>query len=74
MLELDIDVVLATLQRQYRASLSATGAAKTHYLEMKNDPTVTAAAREQSYRRWAELEGKKRALAARMETLAGRVT
>jgi len=68
-LTLDIEARLRKLESRYRAALSATVAAKAHYLALAGEPSVTPAAVERADALWKQLESRKRTIAAQMGEL-----
>jgi hypothetical protein len=66
---MDIESRLRKLEARYRAALSATVAAKAHYLSLSGEPSATRVAVEQAKVRWQVLDTRKRGIAARMGEL-----
>ena len=63
---MDIESHLRKLESRYRAALSATVAAKAHYLALVDEPSATSAAIQRAQSRWRELDERKRTIAVRM--------
>ena len=66
---MDIEARLRKLEARYRAALSATVAAKAHYLSLAGEPTATPAAVQTAKTRWQTLDNRRRGIAARMGEL-----
>jgi hypothetical protein len=66
---MDIEARLRTLESGYRAALSATVAAKAHYLALAGEPSATSIAIERAKSLWQKLHSRKRILAAQMGEL-----
>ena len=63
---MDVESRLRKLESRYRAGLSATVAAKAHYLALVDEPSATSAAIQRAKSRWLELNERKRTIAVRM--------
>jgi hypothetical protein len=62
----EIEDRLNALESRYRTTLSATAAAKAHYLALLDEPNATPESRKRARRRWENLESRKQSIAARM--------
>jgi hypothetical protein len=65
----NIDARLRKLEARYRAMLSATVAAKAHYLSLSGEKSATAAHVERAKTQWGDLEARKAGIVAQMEAL-----
>lgn len=63
---MDIENRLRKLESRYRALLSATVAAKAHYLALAGEPGTTPTALARAKSNWQQLDSSKRAITARM--------
>jgi hypothetical protein len=66
---MDIEVRLRKLESRYRGALSATVAAKAHYLSLVRESSATPAAVARANAQWQQLESRKRAIVAQMGEL-----
>jgi hypothetical protein len=66
---MDIDAQLRKLESRYRSALSATVAAKAHYLALDGEAGATPTALEHAKSNWQRLDARKREIAARMGQL-----
>jgi hypothetical protein len=64
---MDIESRLRKLESRYRAALSASVAAKSHYLALFGEPSATPTAIRRAYNQWLELESRKKLLAKRID-------
>jgi hypothetical protein len=65
----DIEGRLRQLERYYRATLSASVAAKASYLALVGEPSALPAAVEKAKGRWQQLDALKRGIACEMAEL-----
>jgi hypothetical protein len=63
---MDIEARLRALESRYRQALSASIAAKAHYLALLDEPSSTAVAVKRARQQWDNLDARKRGIAARM--------
>ena len=66
---MDIEMRLRKLESKYRAALSATVAAKAHYLALAGEANATPYAVEHAKSHWQQLDLRKKALATQMGEL-----
>ena len=64
---------LSALESRFRAALSASVAAKAHYLAILDEPSATEDSRKRARQRWENLVAKRNGIAARMGETADRV-
>jgi hypothetical protein len=62
----EIEDRLNALESRYRTTLSATVAAKAHYLALLDEPSATSESCNRGRQRWEDLETRKQGIAARM--------
>ncbi len=63
---MDIEARLRKLELLYLTALSASVAAKAHYLALSREPSATPGTVDRAKARWQQLDARKRAIAARM--------
>jgi hypothetical protein len=63
---MDIEARLRALESRYRQALSASVAAKAHYLALLDELNSTPASVERARLQWETLAARKRGIAARM--------
>jgi hypothetical protein len=63
---MDIEFRLRKLESRYRAALSASVAAKSHYLALAGESGATPTAIRRAHDQWQQLESRKKLIAERM--------
>jgi hypothetical protein len=63
---MDTEARLRALESRYRRALSASVAAKAHYLALLDEPGSTPASIKRARQQWETLDARKRGIAARM--------
>jgi hypothetical protein len=63
---MDTEDRLHALESRYRAALSASVAAKAHYLALLEEPGATPESRKMARQRWENITAKKLGIAALM--------
>jgi hypothetical protein len=63
---MDIESRLRALESRYRQALSASVAAKAHYLALLEEPSSSPASIRRARIQWENLDARKRGLSARM--------
>jgi hypothetical protein len=63
---MDIESRLRKLESRYRAALSASVTAKSHYLALAGESSATPAAIGRAHDQWQQLESRKMLIAKRM--------
>jgi hypothetical protein len=63
---MDIEFRLRKLESRYRAALSASVAAKSHYLALAGESGVTPIALRRAHDQWQQLESRKKLIVERM--------
>lgn len=63
---MDIESRLRKLESRYRAALSASVAAKSHYLALAGESNATPTAIRRAHDRWQQLESRKKVIVERM--------
>jgi hypothetical protein len=64
---MDIESRLRKLESRYRAALSASVAAKSHYLALAGEPSTTPSAVRRAHDQWQQLELRKKLIVERMD-------
>jgi hypothetical protein len=67
--DVDIEGRLRQLERHFRATLSASVAAKTHYLALVDEPSALPPALDRAKERWQQLDALKGGIALEMAEL-----
>ncbi len=63
---MDTERRLLSLESRYRRAMSATVAAKAHFLSIRDEPSATPSTVRRAQQQWEAMEAHKRAIAARM--------